>query len=71
MKAWMVRYTSLIGDALLDHLVAIHVHELLRHAGQERGGEAADLRAFARGGHELVQVVRQELDVARRTGPPE
>ena len=29
------------GDALLEHLVAIHVDELLRHAGQEGRAHAA------------------------------
>ncbi len=51
-------------DALLDHLVAVDRHELLRHAGQERGAQAADLRPFARRRHELVQIVGEEPDVA-------
>ena len=43
------------------------VDELLRHTGQIRGGQGADLWSLARGGHELIEIGGKELGVASRT----
>src|SRR5262249_3377921 len=51
------------SDALLQHLVAVDVHKLLRYARQERGGDLADFGALPGGCHEFVQVVCQKRDV--------
>src|SRR5262249_45393594 len=50
-------------DALLEGLVSIHGDELLRHPRQERGVDRGELRALSGGREELVDVLRQELDV--------
>src|SRR5438093_12351835 len=49
--------------ALLQRLVAVHVHEDLRHHWQERGAQAGQFGAFARRFEELVQVAIEELDI--------
>ena len=43
-------------DAELQRLIAVHVNKLLRHTGQKRGVDAGNLRAFAGGGDELINV---------------
>src|SRR5207249_12054361 len=45
---------------------AIDLDAVLRYDGQERAHHACNLLALLRRGHELVQVVRQELDVFPR-----
>ena len=49
--------------ALFQRLVAIHVHEDLRHHRQERGAQAGQLGAFAGRFEELAQVAIEELDI--------
>ena len=51
-------------DALLQDLVAIDVDEDLRHGGQEGAGRGGDLRAFAHGFEEAVQVFAEEGRIA-------
>ncbi len=55
------------GHCLLDHLVAVHVDELLGHASQERGTDARDLRTLAGSRQERVQVVGEELHILAGT----
>ena len=51
-------------DALLEHLVAIDRHELLRHARQERGDDAGAISGRLRAAAmNLLQIVGQELHV--------
>src|SRR5580658_5463473 len=45
------------SHALLQDFAAIHIDELLRDAGNKRGADLSELRAFAGGRHEFVQVV--------------
>ena len=49
--------------ALLEYLIFVHVHKLLRNAGKKRGAQAGYLRAFPRRGNECVKVCRQELHI--------
>ena len=56
-------------DALLEHLVAVHVHEELGHAGDEGGRDPLDLGPLAGRLDELVQVVGEEADALCRPGP--
>src|SRR4051812_29556738 len=53
-------------NTLLQHLVAIDIDELLRNAWQERGRHAGNLRTFARGRHECIEIGGQERDVLAR-----
>ena len=62
MKHCMRLVNVLQLDALAEHLVAIHIHEHLRHGKQRRGEHAGQFRALARRLHELLQVLRQKGD---------
>ena len=48
---------------LFQRLVAVHVHEDLRHHRQKGGAQAGQFRAFARRFEELVQVAIEELNI--------
>jgi hypothetical protein len=50
-------------DTLLQHFVAIHLDEDLRHSGLEGGTESGDLRTLARGFQKCFQVLGEEFDV--------
>src|SRR2546430_6940459 len=51
------------GNALLNHLVAVHIHELLRHVGQKRRAQAGNLRTFPRSCHKGLQIRGKKSDV--------
>ena len=68
MNAWMVRYTSLRCDALLQHLVAIYVDKLLRDTGQESGAEAGDFRPLASSVKKSGEVLGEELNIGCPNG---
>src|SRR4029077_17392140 len=51
-------------DALFQNFVAIDVHKLLRHAGQESRAEAGDFRPLASRIEENSQVSGKELNIA-------
>ena len=57
-------------DALLQHLVAVHVHEYLRHRRQRGGEHAGEFGALFRRCQELLQVLGQEVVVPCPSGPP-
>ena len=50
-------------DSLLDHFVAIDVHENLRHVRLERRNEGAELGTFARGVEKCLHILREKRDV--------
>jgi hypothetical protein len=50
-------------DSLLEHFVAIHLHEELWHSGQEGGAESGNFWTLARGFHKFFQVLVEESDV--------
>src|SRR5580658_8591219 len=50
-------------DALFQHLLFVHLDELLWHARNERGEDRGDLRALARSRKEFCQVACKERDV--------
>jgi len=54
------------GNALLKYFVAIHMDELLRHAGKERGGRKTYLGTLMKRGHVGIQIIGEELDVFSR-----
>ena len=52
---------------MLEHFVAVYVDKLLRNAGQEGSGEAADFRPFAGRVQKKAHIFGQELNIAART----
>src|SRR2546430_3664571 len=63
-RSTLFPYTTLFRsiDALLQHLVPVHIRKELRHARQQRGEEQRELGPLARGLEELRRVLGQERD---------
>ena len=66
MKVWIVRYTSLMATPCLMTLSRSTLTNCCGTLGRKVVRQAADLRPFARRGHEFLQIVREKLHVAAR-----
>src|SRR5258708_2075951 len=50
-------------NPLLQHLVFVHIDELLWNARYKGGADHPKLRAIASAGHKLVQLIRTNIDI--------